>query len=189
MSQIHAHQISELLSAESELDRATYYHVGILVSDLDQAVRTYGERLGLTFAGPQSVHVPRFEEAGRDGPIDVRVAFSRQGPPYWELLEKTGRGFYGTEQPDGLNHVGIYVDDIDEAIREVERSGLESEAVQYDEDGSVLVAFFQPSGLHGVRLELVPEGRRDRFESWLRGDGVYPGLPVNVPAQTTPPGQ
>lgn len=183
MSQIHAHQISELLTAGSQPDRATYYHVGILVSDLDQAVKSYGERLGLTFAGPQTVHIPRFEEPGRSGPIDVRVAFSQQGPPYYELLEKTGRGFYGTEQPDGLNHVGVYVDDIDEAIREVESTGFETEAVQYDEDGQVLVAFFHPSALHGVRLELIPEDRRERFESWLRGEAVYPGLAVNESAQ------
>jgi catechol 2,3-dioxygenase-like lactoylglutathione lyase family enzyme len=165
MSVIRAHHISELLAAKSHLDRATFSHVGILVADLDAAVKTYSGLLGLSFNGPKTVHVPRFVEPGRDGPIDVRVAFSKQGPPHYELMEKTGNGFYGTEHPDGFNHVGVWVEDADAAMREADRKGLRRQAVQYDEEGQILVAFFYPDGLQGLRLELVPERNRERFKA------------------------
>ena len=152
---------------------ASFYHVGVFVTDLEEAIATYSRAMGLTFTEPLSLHIPAVEEAGSSAPVDVRIAFSREAPPYYELIEKTGSGYYGREQPDGLHHLGIWVADVEAGLQAGAALAMEREAVLRLEDGSPLVAFLRPAALHGVRLELVPEARRAGFEAWIAGTAEF----------------
>ena len=56
-------------------------------------------------------HVDRMVEAdGSEGELDLRIAFSVDGPPRYELLEVVGDGVYGPGNAGGLHHVAILTD-------------------------------------------------------------------------------
>jgi catechol 2,3-dioxygenase-like lactoylglutathione lyase family enzyme len=142
-------------------------HIGFLVPDLDAATESYGHELGLDFVGPTAVHIPRCVDDAGDGPLDVRIAMSRQGPPYVELMEQVGRGFYSATRPVGFNHVAVWARDVDiaAALQGRDDADLTPEATLYDEEGRVIVAFFLSERLSGMRIELVPVSSRGSIES------------------------
>jgi hypothetical protein len=77
-------------------------------------------------------------------------------------MEQTGEGFYARTRPTGFNHVAVWApdDELDRALRAPRGSDLTVEATLYDQDGELLVAFFQ-SRVLGLRVELVPASRRE----------------------------
>jgi len=77
-----------------------FVHIGVLVPDLGEAIERYF-RLGVSFMDPLSVHVDRLVEDGEETQLDLRIVFSHQGPPQWELLEITGDGIYGPHHAGG----------------------------------------------------------------------------------------
>jgi catechol 2,3-dioxygenase-like lactoylglutathione lyase family enzyme len=149
----------------------SYFHFGVLVNDLTAAIDRYSRVLGLTFTDPTIAHVDALEEiGGATSPADVLVSYSRQGPPYYELIEAHDAGIYGRQHGEGFHHVGIWEPGCETRRRAlVEEHGLEEEATQYAADGRIIVTYFLPSGLHGVRLELVDEARRADMERWISG--------------------
>jgi hypothetical protein len=151
------------------------FHVGILVADIEAAIPQYELALGVNFLKPVCVHVPRLREeipCHRDVSVDVRITFSHEGPPHYELMEEVGGGLYSRRNA-GIHHFGLWVEDCEERTAELLTQGLLEEAVQYDEDGEMIVAFLQMKDLLHTRIELVPERRRPGLDEWLRG-GAWP---------------
>src|SRR5439155_18906281 len=83
-----------------------YVHLGVVVRDLEAAIERFS-LLGLTFMEPMTVHVDRLVEGGLESSLDLRIVFSHQGPPHWELLETVGDGVYGPQHADELHHVAV----------------------------------------------------------------------------------
>lgn len=148
---------------------APFFHVGILVADLERAIDRYSEVLGLTFVEP-AIASAQLEEPWREEPLDLRVAYSNQGPPHLELLEAQGDGLYGIHQGEGMHHLGAWEPACEARLAElVERRGMRTEAVQYTPDRQIIVAYFYPEHLHGTRLEIVDQNRQPMMESWFMG--------------------
>ena len=67
----------------------SYFHVGLVVADIEAAMAQLGPALGLTFNEPHtSVY----------GGETIHVAYARQGPPYYELVEGSPGGRWNTER-------------------------------------------------------------------------------------------
>lgn len=148
--------------------------MGVLVPDLEEAIDTYSSRLGITFTDPTEAHVDDYREGDDPSrPIDVRFAYSRQAPNY-ELIEAHEDGLYGRQHGYGLHHTGMWVPDVATSIEEYAAIGVRVDAAYYKPDGSVLVAYLEPSGHQGVRLELLNEARREGLEAWIRGESAAP---------------
>lgn len=124
-------------------------HIGIAVSNLDEAVQTYTQILGAT--------PDHFETLESEG---VSTAFFAVGDTHLELLEathdespiakyiqKNGRG--------GLHHICLKVQDIQKKLDELKAAGVQliDQKPRAGAHGK-LVAFVHPKAMGGVLLEL-----------------------------------
>ena len=130
-----------------------YFHIGVLVRDLDVATATFAARLGIAF------------EPVRTGTLatgdTTRYCYSLQGPPYIELMEMTGEGTFRADR-EGVHHVGFHEKDLDGRCALFEGR---TEPILRAGDGSPLVFYTDPADLHGVRLEFVAPGVASRAAS------------------------
>jgi methylmalonyl-CoA/ethylmalonyl-CoA epimerase len=127
-------------------------HIGIAVRSVDEAAKMY-ELLGTTVSGYEDV-----EDQG------VRVAMLPVGESRIELLEplheKSPVEKFLTTRGEGIHHIAVSVDNIEEALQQLKNSG----ARLIDETprrgaGDKKIAFVHPSSTHGVLLELVENGK------------------------------
>jgi methylmalonyl-CoA/ethylmalonyl-CoA epimerase len=126
------------------------HHVGIAVSSIDDAMRFYGEKLGLDIAD-------RLELPERS----LRVAFVRAGNTLLELLEPTNTestvARFIERRGQGLHHLCFGTPDIGEHLRDLKDKGVEliDEAARPGAHGDV--AFIAPAAAFGVLVELLQE--------------------------------
>lgn len=141
------------------------YHLGMVVPDLHQAMDELSSTLGLSWPLPQS-RTRRFRGPTGTFDADLRFVYSRQGPPYLELIE----GIPGTPwdtTPGRLHHVGIWVDHLEQAARQLVETGAPIELTYDTED---LQSFTYHLLAPGIRVELVDSARRPGVEAWIRGE-------------------
>ena len=134
--------------AEPLEPRAVLDHVGIAVSDIDQALRFYRDALGLNVEAPEEVASQR-----------VRAHFIPAGDAAVELLEATADDSpiakYVAKRGPGLHHITLRVADIRAALAQLKANGVRliDEAPREGAHGS-LVAFIHPASAHGVLVEI-----------------------------------
>ncbi len=151
-----------------------FMHAGLLVHDLDEAIETFGATLGMSFTEPVVSHNEGFSEERRVRPVDIRYAYSFDGPPHYELIEAHEHGLYGRQMGFGLHHLGMWSGDCASTLDSLTALGLEVEATIRSPQGELLAAYFKPTGLQGMRLEVMDEISRPRVEAWLHGDLATP---------------
>jgi catechol 2,3-dioxygenase-like lactoylglutathione lyase family enzyme len=155
------------------MNNPPYVHVGILVSSLEAAIERFA-LLGLTFMEPRTVRVERLVEGDRETSVDLRIAFSKEGPPHWELLEAVGDGVYGPQHVDRLHHVAILDPDPARRRDALVRQGFREVAAQYRGDGSIIVSYLDPADLHGIQVELLDAPVQDAILAWVAGEEATP---------------
>ena len=128
-------------------------HVGILVADLEAALRFYTETLGLE-AGPI--------ESRAQPPI--RRCCLRIGDAELELIEardpeQTMMRLLPHRDP-GVYHVGLRVEDVDAAAAELRARAVPLiDSVR--EGGDMRIQYLHPDPAHGTLIELVTRKRTD----------------------------
>lgn len=148
---------------------APFFHVGVLVPHLGSAIERFGDVLGIQFADAVRQDTEYFEEDGRMNSLKLHLTYSIDGPPYYELIEAQGDGLYGLKHGEGLHHIGVWEADCEQKQEELVAKGMTREGALYRPDGSIIVAFFVPTGLGGVRLEIADLALKEGHEAWLAG--------------------
>ncbi len=129
------------------LDRI--YHLGYAVRDVGAAARFYEENFG---ARPSALEV--VEDQG------IVAAMFRVGESQIELVQPTYPdspiGRFLERRGEGFHHVAFEVEDLEAALAELKRNGVEL----IDESprlgaGGTRMAFVHPKGAFGVLTELV----------------------------------
>jgi methylmalonyl-CoA epimerase len=125
------------------------HHLGVAVTDLDEAVATY-ERL----FGAELEHRARVDDQG------VEAASLRIGASRVELLSSLGAdtpvGRFLEKRGPGMHHVAYEVDDVQVSLDELAGAGAELiDAAPREGLFGLQVAFVQPDSVHGVLSELV----------------------------------
>ncbi len=144
------------------------HHVGIAVRDLDEALRFWELALGMKARGTEDVPAE-----------GVRVALLPAGEAGVELLEPLSPdspvGRFLLSRGEGVHHLTLEVDDIEEALRRLRAAGVRfaGEAPREGAAGT-RVAFLHPSSTGGVLVELVEDSRR------AAGREIHPGEAVLV---------
>lgn len=124
-------------------------HLGIATSEIAQALKFWGDAIGL-----QNVHTEEVSDQ------KVKVAMLPLGETRIELLEPTSEDSpiskFLQKRGGGLHHIAIEVEDIKDALDRLKRQGFRL----IDENprigaGGCLIAFVHPSSTGGVLLELV----------------------------------
>jgi len=121
-------------------------HIGIAVSDLDEALKLYCDTLGLK--------VEKTEEF--EG---MKIAFIPIGDTEFELLQPTdpngALAKFLEKRGEGIQHVALRVEDVQQSLEELKAKGLRV----IDEKprpgaGGASIAFFHPKSTRGVLLEI-----------------------------------
>lgn len=131
----------------------TVHHIAVAVRDLDEALVFYRDALGL--------EVITRREVPKEG---VEIALLASGEAEIELIQplddEGGVARFLEKHGEGLHHLCLKVDDIDQAIARVREMGgrLLSEEPQVGPGGERYV-FILPRSAHGVLLELYEVGQ------------------------------
>ena len=124
-------------------------HIGVAVSDLDEAAELYRERFQMA-----EQHRETVEEQG------VEAILFEVGEGHVELIsplsDDTGVAKFIAKNGEGLHHVAYATDDIDSALSAVSDAGLKliDKQPRRGIRGS-RVAFLHPKATGGVLTELV----------------------------------
>jgi methylmalonyl-CoA/ethylmalonyl-CoA epimerase len=125
------------------------YHLGYAVEDIEAASRFYSENFGAEPTEPEVV-----EEQG------IVATTFRVGESMIELVQPTRPdspvGRFLERRGEGVHHVAYEVEDLEAALRELKRSGVDL----VDEEprrgaGGTRMAFVHPKSAFGVLTELV----------------------------------
>ncbi len=124
------------------------HHIAIVVADLDAAIATYQDRLGIRVS--KRLRMP--EQA-------VEMAFLPAGESLIELIqpidEESGVARYLAKRGEGLHHICLAVADIDATLEE-----LAARSVRLINDSPIQAAegrgiFIHPQAAHGVLIEML----------------------------------
>jgi methylmalonyl-CoA/ethylmalonyl-CoA epimerase len=123
-------------------------HIGIAVSDLKSAIKFYENILGLECYAIEEVPDQK-----------VRTAFFRIGETKIELLESTDPegplGKFIEKRGEGIHHIAFGVNDVKEALHEIEGKGVQLIDKQPRKGSEGLsIGFLHPKSNFGVLTEL-----------------------------------
>lgn len=147
-------------------------HIGVLVDDIEEAIERWSHHLGWTFHEIKWYAPHRYtcKEWPEPHPHFQRIAFSVDGPPYVELLERNPDEPTHTG-PLGFHHISFGGSDDVEALEEHFLAlGVESDGRATNEDGELLLFFPDPTSgvFDGIRAEF----EANRFHNSIPDD-VY----------------
>jgi methylmalonyl-CoA epimerase len=123
-------------------------HIGIAVSNIDDALAFYRDQLGLEVGGIEEVPEQK-----------VKVAFLQLGETRLELLQSTDPegpvAKFIEKRGQGIQHIAIGVDNIQDTLNDLKAKG----ARLIDEEprigaGGAKIAFIHPKSTSGVLMEI-----------------------------------
>lgn len=134
-------------------------HTGLVVADLDAALRFWRDLLGFTVARQMDESGPHID--AMMGLKNVRLTTSKLTAPEGGMIEllyfhshPDRPAWTGTPYSTGFTHVAMTVKDIDAFCKKLAGAGVTFFAPpQHSPDGKVKVTYCR--GLEGVLLELV----------------------------------
>lgn len=138
--------------------------VAVVVKDIDRAMERYVEELGI---GPWSVYtfspdwIQDMTFRGKEQGYSMILALTQVGDVMYELIQPVqGPSSYEeflNERGEGLHHLGYFVDDIDEAIKEMEGKGfsLLQSGRNFGTEGDGAYAYFETEGALGHIIEAI----------------------------------
>lgn len=123
-------------------------HIGIVVQDIETALKVYRDALGLELT--KTEFVP--EQA-------VKIAFLPTGESEIELVQPTtddsGIARYLAKRGEGIHHICLEVDDIEAALAQMAAQGMQLiDETPRMGSGGQKYAFVHPKSAHGVLVEL-----------------------------------
>lgn len=129
-------------------------HIGIAVSNLEEAIKFYEEKFGL-----ECYRIEEVEEQ------KVKTAFFRVGQTKLELLESTSPegpiGKFIAKHGEGLHHLAFAVDDLQKDLDELAQQDVRLIDKNPREGAENLqIAFLHPKSTFGVLTELC--GKREQ---------------------------
>ena len=141
------------------------YHVGVVVPDVRAAMTRYGDALGFSWSriGDSTFDVL---VDGRRQEARIAATYSLEGPPYLELVEERSGGVWAAGAL-GLQHVGLWTDDLEGSIARFDRAGLPGRVRHLPVEGKPALFSYHDGGA-GLWWELVSTAFRPRLEERLR---------------------
>jgi methylmalonyl-CoA epimerase len=123
-------------------------HIGIVVEDLQAALKVYETALGLPLA-----------EIAEVSDQQVKVAFMPLGESQIELVQPTSAGTgvarFLEKRGESIHHICIQVRSIEETLERLKAHAVPLIDEKPRQGAHGRVAFVHPKGTHGVLIELV----------------------------------
>ncbi|MEM0090184.1 MAG: VOC family protein [Nitrososphaerota archaeon] len=130
------------------------HHISIVVKDADRAKETFLRLLNGSLVGEHII------DEGR-----LKLVWIKFNNTILELLQplSSDSDIYRSleERGEGLHHIGVEVDDIEEEVERLKKLGMSFVGEKpISEVLNMLIAFVSPNDLHGVLYELVQHKRK-----------------------------
>lgn len=144
--------------------------IGILVADLDAAMRAARDLAGLApwMVYQMSAAAARtWEYRGRPGTFSMRAALHGEGPQVELVQPLTGPSIYDewiAERGHGLHHIAFFVDDLAVSARDMEAAGFTviQRGTGHGLAGDGGHAYFDTLATLGVLVEAIERPRERR---------------------------
>jgi catechol 2,3-dioxygenase-like lactoylglutathione lyase family enzyme len=147
------------------------YHVGIVVPDVRAAMSRYTDALGFTWSRVGDTVLDVLVD-GRVREARIAATYSMEGPPYLELVEELSGGVWAAGAL-GLQHVGLWTDDLEGSISRLDAAGLPGRVRHVPAEGAPALFSYHDGGA-GLWWELVSTAFRPRLEARLRAGEERP---------------
>ena len=145
-----------------------FYHWAYVVEDVGAAMASFTGAFGLRWAtvlrGPRGRI--RHRQLG-DLENDTVIAFSIDGPPHIELVERRP-GTLWDLPGTGMHHAGMWVDDVVWQSERLAALGMPLVAHGLDAQGRMARTAFHETDT-GALVELLDRSLRPAFETWMAG--------------------
>ena len=151
----------------------SFFHIGMVVPDLDRAVARYSDVLGIEFTEPHTYEIPRLEDP-YPHPFKLTCVFSRTEPPYYELIQAEGEGIVSAAQCGKILYYGVWETDMSARLETLRAQDIGIDAIFRPAAGATPFAVITAPDLLGARLEYVGIEDVGEIEEWVR-TGRYPG--------------
>jgi methylmalonyl-CoA epimerase len=126
-------------------------HIGIVVRDIQEALKAYETALGLPLKEVVEVTDQK-----------VEIAFLPVGESNVELVQPltddTGIARFLEKRGEGIHHICIEVEDVEATLARLREYGVPLIDEEPRPGAHGRVAFVHPRGMHGVLIELVEHG-------------------------------
>jgi hypothetical protein len=158
------------------------FHTGVIVDDLEVAMRTWGVALGLHWAPPKTATTPMSCPQGVL-PREVRFTYSVEGPHHIELLEQVDATPYlALTGGRHIHHLGYFTADLVGQSQRLEQLGFPCELSGVIADGLRNRATFHRNPLApGMWIELVDRSVADDIDPWMAASARHHGVAYRSP--------
>jgi methylmalonyl-CoA/ethylmalonyl-CoA epimerase len=127
-------------------------HIAIVVEDIEKALNVYRDAVGLSL-----------EHIAEEPAEEVRVAFLPTESGEIELIQPTtqdsGVAKFLAKRGEGLHHICLEVDSIDNSIEALQSRGLQILGESRVNQRGDTYVFVHPKSAHGVLLELYQRAK------------------------------
>ncbi|MEV0012794.1 VOC family protein [Streptomyces sp. NPDC051840] len=144
------------------------FHTGLVVEDLELAMKTLGELAGYHWTSVMELQVTARTPGGLQH-ADQRFVLSLEEPRL-ELVEAIPGTVWVSDGANGAHHVGYWADGdrIEAMSAELVRLGLDVEASNdAAADGTLMWVYHR--GLGGIRVELLNTLMKPSMDAWIAG--------------------
>lgn len=151
----------------------SYFHVGIVVPDLEKAIARFSDVLGIKFTEPATFNIPRLEDPD---PHEFHLvgAFSMTEPPYYELIQANGNGIIAPSNAGQILYYGVWETDMAMRLEKLKKQQVGLAALFRMDDQSPPFAMITQPDLMGARIEYVSTASKGPIEEWV-ATGKFPG--------------
>ncbi len=146
------------------------FHVGLLVTDLAEAMDEIGESAGVTWASPRDWPMDVWLPDRGNISMEIALTFSceAQGSMRLEIIQGSAGTPVDPAQGTGVHHIGYFVDDpAVETERLLAAGGSLVMAAASPDDGYGRFTYVRTAS--GMLVEPVAISSRERFEAWWAG--------------------
>ncbi|WP_166459581.1 VOC family protein [Amycolatopsis pithecellobii] len=149
------------------------FHTGMIVPDLDAAMKTMAAGFGFAWADPITT-TGQMRNPTSVGQRTTRLTFSTNGPHRVELLEHIDGEMWRTaEHP--VHHLGFAVPDLEDACRHLEAKDYVPAFELHGPDDGAPIAYYFRSPVGGLWIETVSYAVYQDLMKWV-DSGLAPDV-------------
>jgi quinol monooxygenase YgiN/catechol 2,3-dioxygenase-like lactoylglutathione lyase family enzyme len=165
--------VVEFTDALAQAKAAPYFHTGIVVDDLMEAVKYYSDSLGVRFTEPGTFDIPLLEDPDPH-PFQLTAVLSMTDAPYLELIQAEGTGIVSADKCGQILYHAYWEPDMDARLEWLRSpSGFGVDAVFRMDEGGTPFSIITSPDRYGNRIEYVGADAADPLVQWAR-TGVLP---------------
>jgi len=156
------------MTQTAEALQADFFKTGLVVPDIERAMADLARAFGIAWTPVRTAPLLLRYADGAEESVDLSFAYSTRGATLLELLQARPDGYYRLQPGRELHHVGMWVDELAPASRELVARGMPLEVAGVV-DGAWPALFAFHTNSCGLRVELVDAAMRPAFLGWLEG--------------------